>query len=321
MQELQICFAGTPAFAARHLQAILNSSHQVVAVFTQPDRPSGRGKVLSPGPVKQLALDNSVLVLQPKSLKSLEQQEILVGLGADLLVVVAYGLILPEPILQIPKLGCINVHASLLPRWRGAAPIERAILAGDKETGITIMQMDEGLDTGDMIHKTTVPIEANDGRPQLEEKLAKAGVEGLLHVLDNFSRLAPMAEKQDDTCSSYAHKVEKSEALIDWHEAAEIVNRQVRAGLGRSPAYSFLGGDRVRILQAIPECSAPSLAAGTIIRASKSALSVACQDSILQITSLQFPGKRPTPIADALNSRRDLLKPGVRFSSGAPPKL
>ena len=237
MQELQICFAGTPAFAARHLQAILNSSHQVVAVFTQPDRPSGRGKVLSPGPVKQLALDNSVLVLQPKSLKSLEQQEILVGLGADLLVVVAYGLILPEPILQIPKLGCINVHASLLPRWRGAAPIERAILAGDKETGITIMQMDEGLDTGDMIHKTTVPIEANDGRPQLEEKLAKAGVEGLLHVLDNFSRLAPMAEKQDDTCSSYAHKVEKSEALIDW---AGLLHTLFLAGIGCVSCRQYL---------------------------------------------------------------------------------
>jgi methionyl-tRNA formyltransferase len=251
-------------------------------------------------------------------LKPTEQHQILAELNADLLVVVAYGLILPGPFLQAPRLGCINVHASLLPRWRGAAPIERAILAGDKETGITIMQMDEGLDTGDMIHKVTVPIGEHDDRLLLQEKLADAGVQGLIHVLDNFSELAPAATRQDDSMSNYARKVEKIEALINWDEGADFIDRQVRAGLGRSPAYSFLGEGRVQILKATAEISSHSLAPGTIVNASKDVLSVACRDSVLQIKALQFAGKKPMEIAVAINSRSALLKPGNHFTSDAP---
>lgn len=321
MPRLNIVFAGTPEFAARHLQAILNSEHLLLAVYTQPDRRAGRGKKLLASPVKELALANSVPVLQPDSLRPEQQQRQLAELNADLMVVVAYGLILPESILTTPKLGCINVHASLLPRWRGAAPIERAILAGDQRTGVTIMKMDAGLDTGDMLHTIAVPIEAKDDRQTLETKLVEAGTRALLEVLDNLDQKLNGAIVQDASQSTYAAKIDKAEALINWNDCAANINRFIRIGPGRYPAYTFLANQRIRILraQAKQKSDADSIPPGTILKIDKQVLTVACINSILEIQSLQFPGKNPMSIKDVLNSKADLLKPGARFSAAQSP--
>ena len=198
MTALRIVFAGTPAFAAAHLSAIMQSEHDVIAVYTQPDRPSGRGRKLSPSPVKKLALSSGLQVCQPSSLRKFDEHDRLIKLNADIMVVVAYGLILPKEILDIPKHGCINVHASLLPRWRGAAPIERALLAGDKVSGVTIMQMNEGLDEGDILLKSEVMIENQDSRDSLEDKLLLVGKKSLVETLDNFEQLIGIAEKQEE---------------------------------------------------------------------------------------------------------------------------
>jgi len=221
MKKLRICFAGTPAFAAAQLQALLQAGHQVVAVYTQPDRPAGRGKKLQASPVKQVAQEHNLPVFQPSSLKPIEEAEALAALDIDLMIVVAYGLILPKTILEVPRLGCLNVHASLLPRWRGAAPIERALLAGDKVSGVTIMQMDEGLDTGAMLDRETVQIEASDNRIDLENKLQIAGQTALVRTLGDLEAYQSAAEAQNDEDSNYAAKLEKSEAFIDWRRSAD----------------------------------------------------------------------------------------------------
>ena len=316
MQALNIVFAGTPPFAARHLASLLQTQHRIVGVYTQPDRAAGRGKQLQPSAVKALALDHDLPVFQPLSLKGAEEQAQLDALQADVMVVVAYGLLLPQTILDTPRYGCINVHASLLPRWRGAAPIERALLAGDAETGITIMQMDKGLDTGAMLHTVTLAIGAQDDRQQLEDRLADIGTQGLVYALDHLQELRANAKPQDDSLSTYAHKLDKAEALIDWQQSAEIVNRQIRCGIGRTPAYSMLGNERVRLLQATPTEAIPKAAPGTILDASRDGLHIACVDSTLIVTQLQMPGKNPLAVADVLNSRKALFAPGEQFSSG-----
>lgn len=315
MQPLRICFAGTPAFSAAHLSAILGTHHHVVAVYTQPDRPAGRGKKLQASPVKELALQNSIPVYQPSSLKSKQEEALLAELQADVLVVVAYGLILPKAILTIPTFGCINVHASLLPRWRGAAPIERALLAGDKETGITIMQMDEGLDTGDMLLKETVSIEDSDTRDVLEQKLIDAGTKAIVYTLDNLQQLSASATTQQDADSTYAAKLAKSEALISWEAVAQQTDRQVRAGIGRTPAYTFLNGQRLRIIETQPAPMNQYVPPGTIISVSKDSFCVACTDSSLIVKSVQLPGKKPLTVRDLLNSRPDIFQTGMRFSA------
>lgn len=314
MEVLNIVFAGTPAFAAHHLQAVLGSRHRIVAVYTQPDRPAGRGKHVQASPVKTLALSHGLLVVQPDSLKNAQEHQRLAVLKPDVLIVVAYGLILPQAILDIPRFGCINVHASLLPRWRGAAPVERAILAGDAETGVTIMQMDAGLDTGSMLLKATTPIEDEDDRLSVEAKLAKLGSQALLDCLDNLQILFSQAQQQDDRLSTYARKLDKSEALIDWAKSAEEINRQIRAGIGRHPAYSFLQGERVRLLQATVQIQVSSVAPGTLVAVDRDALHIACADSVLLVSHLQMPGKKVLPVKDILNSRRALFAPGIRFS-------
>jgi methionyl-tRNA formyltransferase len=276
MIKPRLCFAGTPEFAAAHLQALLRRGFDIAAVYTQPDRPAGRGNKLQPSPVKQVALAAGLKVLQPASLKPEQEQEHLRQLQADLLVVVAYGLILPAAILQIPRLGCINVHASLLPRWRGAAPIERALLAGDAETGITIMQMDAGLDTGAMLLQQAVPISASDDRQMLENKLEQAGTSSLVYALDHLQELQAKAETQDDSQTSYAAKLDKSEALIDWTQPATLIDRVVRAGIGRFPAYSFIAGQRLRILKARVEIASGGGKPGQIVAIGKHSLTVAC---------------------------------------------
>ncbi|MDX1491353.1 MAG: methionyl-tRNA formyltransferase [Pseudohongiellaceae bacterium] len=313
---LKIVFAGTPSFAAEHLHALIEAKHNIIAVYSQPDRRAGRGKKLLASPVKQLALEHDIPVYQPQSLKDETEQETLAALQPDLMIVVAYGLILPQAVLDIPRLGCINVHASILPRWRGAAPIERALLAGDEYTGVTIMQMDRGLDTGDMLYKAQVPITQELDRQMLEEALAKSGREALLHTLAHIEELKAQAEKQDDSLSTYAAKLDKREALIDWNSDAQSIDRIVRCGIGRTPAYTYIDEDRVRIIEAKPVGERSHQANGVIISADKNSIRIACQDSVLQVTKLQMPGKNPVTAAEVLNARREQFAPGKRFTNG-----
>ncbi|HFE39149.1 MAG TPA: methionyl-tRNA formyltransferase, partial [Gammaproteobacteria bacterium] len=226
---MKILFAGTPEFAAVALSALLRTEHEIIAVYTQPDRPAGRGRKLTPSAVKQVAQDAGVDVYQPVSLKDAEAQAKLEALEADIMVVAAYGLLLPARVLEAPKLGCVNIHASLLPRWRGAAPIHRAILAGDVETGITIMQMNEGLDTGDILFKTSCTIKADDTSASLHDRLADMGGEAIVHTLGVIEKGRVVKEKQDDSLAVYAHKLKKSEAKIDWTQSAIQLDRQIRA--------------------------------------------------------------------------------------------
>ncbi len=310
---LDLVFAGTPAFAARHLQALLDGPHRVRAVYTQPDRSAGRGRRNRPSPVKQLAESHGLPVCQPSSLRGSEDQQELARWQPDVLVVVAYGLILPAGVLEIPRHGCLNVHASLLPRWRGAAPIERALLAGERETGVTIMQMDTGLDTGDMLYRLRTAIDETDDRITLEERLAELGGRALGHALDNLESLQSRAEPQDDSASTYAPKLAKEEAAIDWHESAELISRRIRAGIGRLPAFSLLHGERIQLLKARAEAGDSDGAPGTIVEAGPEALRIACGEGTLCLQSLQLPGRKPVAVRDALNARRQLLAPGARF--------
>ncbi len=251
-RPLKIIFAGTPVFAALHLEALLNSGHEVVAVYSQPDRPAGRGKHLQASPVKTLALQHELPVCQVSSLKTAEAQAELAHWGADIMVVVAYGLLLPQAVLDTPRLGCINVHASLLPRWRGAAPIQRAIEAGDANTGITIMQMDAGLDTGPMLSITPCPILPSDTATDLHDRLGALGPGSLLTALDDLAQGKAAPQIQPSEGVTYAHKLTKEEAAIDWHLDAQLIHRRVRAFNPAPMAYFRLGAERVRVLGASP---------------------------------------------------------------------
>lgn len=319
MTALRIVFAGTPPFAAHVLEALLNSAHEIVGVYTQPDRPAGRGKQLQASAVKQVAIANNIPVFQPVSLRAESEQQALALLGADLMVVVAYGLILPQAVLDTPRLGCINVHASLLPRWRGAAPIERALMAGDSRTGVTIMQMDKGLDTGAMLCKEEVEILEDDDRLSLELKLEVAGIKALLETLSNIDHFIANAQVQDHSASTYAAKLEKSEALVDWQLEAQAIHRQIRGGVGRNPAYSEYKGERIRLLKASVLPAQGKQIAGTIISADKEGLQVACGESVLNITLVQLPGKNPVSMREFMNARRDFFAAGSRFDASAVP--
>lgn len=319
MENLRIIFAGTPSFAAAHLSAIIQSQHDILAVYTQPDKPSGRGRKLLSSPVKQIAQSNDLTLHQPSSLRNPNEHLSLAKLNADVMVVVAYGLILPKEILDIPKYGCINVHASLLPRWRGAAPIERALLAGDRVSGVTIMQMNEGLDEGDMLVKSEVIIEDYDSRDDLEAKLLLAGEKSLIYTLDNFKELRTSAVKQDSALSCYATKLKKSEFLIDWHSTAEFIHRQVRAGVGRFPAFTFLEGERLRILHSEINNTNTNHKPGTIIKSDKDSFLVQCCSSALKVEVLQLPGKSAVTFRDLINSRPDLFARGKQFDSSERP--
>ena len=319
MTALRIVFAGTPPFAAHVLEALLNSAHEIVGVYTQPDRPAGRGKQLQASAVKQVAIANNIPVFQPLSLRAESEQQALALLGADLMVVVAYGLILPQAVLDTPRLGCINVHASLLPRWRGAAPIERALMAGDSLTGVTIMQMDKGLDTGAMLCKEEVEILEDDDRLSLELKLEVAGIKALLETLSNIDHFIANAQVQDHSASTYAAKLEKSEALVDWQADAQAIHRQIRGGVGRNPAYSEYKGERIRLLKASVLPAQGKQIAGTIISADKEGLQVACGESVLNITLVQLPGKNPVSMREFMNARRDFFAAGARFDASAVP--
>ncbi|MBR9827081.1 MAG: methionyl-tRNA formyltransferase [Oceanospirillales bacterium] len=310
---LRIVFAGTPDFAAECLAAVLQTEHQVVAVYTQPDRPSGRGRKLHPGPVKTLALEHDLPVYQPLSLKDAEQQQILAELNADLMIVVAYGLLLPQAVLDIPRLGCINVHASLLPRWRGAAPIHRALLAGDTETGITIMQMDAGLDTGAMLSKATCAIDDNDTSGTLHDRLAVLGAELLVNTLAPLAAGTLAPEPQDDQLANYAHKLDKQEGLIDWTLPAAEILRRIRGFNPWPVCFTRLGDDNLRIWSAEPDQQGSDAAAGTILAADGQGIHVACGQGTLRLTQLQLPGGKAQPVKTLLNAHKERFAPGVKL--------
>ncbi len=317
--SLRIVFAGTPEFAAKHLQALLTSPHQLVGVYTQPDRPAGRGKKLTPSPVKQLAEAAQLPVFQPASLKTPEAQQELEALQADIMVVVAYGLLLPQAVLDLPRLGCINVHGSLLPRWRGAAPIQRAIEAGDTQTGVTIMQMEAGLDTGPMLHTVRCAITAEDTAGSLHDRLAELGPEALLHALVELAQGGLAAERQNDSLSNYARKIDKEEAALDWEQEAVVLDRKIRAFNPFPMAYCFARDDRLRIYTARAldqsQTSTRPAAPGTIVSIRSSGICVQCGQGMLQITRLQLPGKKPVSAAEFINGFGNYLTPGQQLTS------
>lgn len=308
-QALRLVFAGTPEFAAEHLKALLNTPHQIVAVYTQPDRPAGRGQKLMPSPVKQLALQHGLPVLQPPTLRDPAAQEELRALAPDLMVVVAYGLILPQVVLDIPRLGCINSHASLLPRWRGAAPIQRAVQAGDAESGVTVMQMEAGLDTGPMLLKVTTPITAGDTGGSLHDRLAQLGPQTVVQAIAGLAAGTLQGEVQDDALATYAHKLNKDEARIDWSRPADELERLVRAFNPWPICHSTLDGQPLKVLAAEPAEGRGQ--PGQILDASKDGLTVACGEGALRLTRLQLPGGKPLAFADLYNSRREQFAPGL----------
>lgn len=308
--SLRIIFAGTPDFAARHLDALLSSQHQIVGVFTQPDRPAGRGNKLTPSPVKVLAEQHSLPVFQPVSLRPEDNQKLVSDLNADVMVVVAYGLILPKAVLDMPRLGCINVHGSLLPRWRGAAPIQRALWAGDAETGVTIMQMDVGLDTGDMLHKLSCPITAQDTSATLYDKLAEMGPQGLLATLAELANGTATPEKQDEALVTYAEKLSKEEARLNWTLSAAQLERCVRAFNPWPVSFFMIDGQPVKVWQSQAIAAEQNQAPGTIISADKHGIAVATAEGALLMTQLQPSGKKSMSAQDLLNSRREWFIPG-----------
>lgn len=308
---MKIIFAGTPQFAASALAALLKE-HQVAAVLTQPDRPAGRGMQLTPSPVKQLAAQHGLTVLQPTTLKTEEIQHAIAALDADVMVVAAYGLILPKAVLQLPRHGCLNIHASLLPRWRGAAPIQRAILAGDSETGITIMQMDEGLDTGDMLLRRACPITAAETGQTLHDKLAEIGADSILEALRLLqeNRLTPV--KQDNNAACYAAKLLKSEAQIDWRQDAQQIEHAVRAYNPFPVCQANFNGAMIKIWQAAVQEGAYG-EPGAVVAADKGGIIVACGKNALRLEVLQRPGGKPQPAAQFLQAMP--IKAGDCFST------
>ena len=313
---MKIIFAGTPQFAADHLATLLNrTKYEIVAVYTQPERRSGRGKKTLASPVKILAQQNDVPVIQPTSLKAAEQQAELNAFHADLMVVVAYGLILPQAVLDLPRLGCINIHASLLPHWRGAAPIERAIIAGDTVSGVTIMQMAAGLDTGDMLLKQPCAIDPLETGDSLRNKLTLIGQSLLIQAIAELNNEAAVPVPQDDSDSSYAKKIDKTEGCIDWHANAEVIDRTIRAFTSTTACFTFLYDQRLRISAAqASENHHSGSNIGSIVAINNDCLTVQCGLGQLRIYELQIPGSKSMSISALLNGRADLLKVGDCFS-------
>jgi methionyl-tRNA formyltransferase len=327
----RVVFAGTPEFAATSLQALIAQQEslgiEIVAVYTQPDRKAGRGQKLSTSAVKQVAIDNDIVVEQPATFKKssaegMAARQTLRTYQPDVMIVAAYGLILPIGVLKTPALGCLNIHASLLPRWRGAAPIHRALLAGDEETGITIMQMDKGLDTGDMLYKVSTEITEDDSAASLHDKLADLGAQAIITVMQDLESYQAKAIKQNDAEANYADKLVKSEGEIDWAQSAATIERQIR-GLNPWPGtYTFLQGQRVKILASLPvnETQPTDKPAGTVISVGRKAILVACgkqddqtQAGTLAITQLQFAGSKPVSAEQVCHGNQ--LDDGDRFTA------
>lgn len=289
---MNILFAGTPDFSVPSLQVLLDSPHNVVAVYTQPDRPAGRGRQTLASPVKQLAMQHDLPVCQPDSLKPEAVQQQLAEWQPELMVVVAYGLLLPAAVLAIPRRGCVNVHASLLPRWRGAAPIQRAILAGDTGTGVCLMQMDAGLDTGAVLACSSCPIAADDTGERLHDKLSLLGADLLSKNLAALGSGDIEARPQDESQASYAGKLQKSEARIDWNASATEIANKIRAFNSWPVAETRYNGRQLRIWQAYPLPAASDTMPGTVLSATREGIEVACGEGRLCINKLQLPGAR-----------------------------
>lgn len=309
---LRIVFAGTPQFAAAHLAALLTAGHHIVGVLTQPDRPAGRGQKLTPSPVKMLAEQHALPLAQPQSLRNADTQQALTAWQPDLLIVVAYGLILPRAVLELPRLGCINVHGSLLPRWRGAAPIQRAIAAGDQQTGITIMQMDEGLDTGAMLLKRSCPIQPDDSSHTLFERLTALGPQALLEALALLAKGDLHGEPQDNSLATYAHKLSKEEAQLDWLQPAAVLERRIRAFSPWPGACLMLNDEPIKVLSA--QLASGQGPAGRVLAITAEGLEIACGEGSLRLNLLQLAGKKPQNLATILNGHPQLFLPGQQLS-------
>jgi len=302
---MRVIFAGTPDFSVGVLEALIAAEHEIVGVYTQPDRPKGRGRVLSACPVKEKALEHNLEIFQPSSLKDEAEQQALANLNTDVMVVVAYGQLLPLEVLEMPKYGCLNIHASLLPRWRGAAPIQRAVLAGDKQTGIGIMQMNEGLDTGDVLLEKTCDISDTDTAQSLHDKLAILGAQGIVEALDNIDQLTPTA--QDEAGVTYAKKLTKGEAWIDWSKSAVEINQQIRAFNPYPIAQANAQSDKfeskvLRILSASVINESHGKKPGTVIECSKGICIIATGSGSLSLQTVQLAGKKTVNIKDFTNA-------------------
>jgi len=301
---LRLVFAGTPEFAARQLDTLLDGPHPVVAVYTRPDRPAGRGRRPRASPVKALALARGLPLRQPQTLRGADAAHALAELAPDVVVVAAYGLILPADVLAVPARGCLNVHASLLPRWRGAAPVQRAILAGDRGTGISIMQMDAGLDTGPVIAREPCPIHSDDTAGSLEDRLAALGAGLLPRALDAVRGGTAVATPQTESLATWASRVRSEEALLDWRDAAVALERAVRAFDPWPVARTRRGEEALRVLGArVLEPDATAGAPGGVLAAGAAGIDVACGRGVLRLTRVQRPGGRPLPVRDYLNAR------------------
>lgn len=313
--HFKIIFAGTPEFALPILEALFESPHEICAVFTQPDRPSGRGQKIHASPIKQFALENHLAIYQPETLRDQQIQQQIAEFNADVMIVVAYGLILPQAVLSIPRLGCINVHASLLPRWRGAAPIQRAILAGDTETGISIMQMNAGLDTGPVFERRSCEISTIDTASSLHDKLAQMGAESLMNILNKLLEDKTHTVAQNDQYATYAAKITKAEADIQWHLSAIEINRMIRAFNAWPVAFSTLNNQHIRIWQATPLSEHSDATPGTIIQNNKHEIIVATGNGDLRLDYLQLPGGKMLSAKDLLNAHTALFNPGQQFKA------
>lgn len=307
---MRLVFAGTPDFAATALKALIAAGHTIVGVYSQPDRPAGRGRKLQPSPVKQVALDHEIPVFQPETLKTAEAQKQLADLKPDVMIVAAYGLILPKSVLDIPTHGCLNIHASLLPRWRGAAPIQRAIAAGDAETGITIMQMDEGLDTGAMLLKSLTAIDMSDTGGSLHDRLAELGGKAIIEALELLKKGELTGEPQNDDLACYASKLSKTEGHIDWATDATAIERLIRAFNPWPGTYTDLGDQRIRIHEARALVTDSDAFPGTVVHRDRDGIDIACGNGTLRITRLQLPGSRAQSVNDLINGGKELLMPG-----------
>ena len=313
MTDLGIVFAGTPDFAVPPLRALIEAGYRILAVYTQPDRPAGRGRKLTASPVKRLAVARGLPIRQPQTLRDPDVAEELRALDADLLVVVAYGLILPPPVLAAPRLGCINVHASLLPRWRGAAPIQRSMLAGDSETGVTIMRMEAGLDTGPLYVARSTPIAPGETGGSLHDRLARLGAEALVEALPGIADGTPPPQPQNDALATYAKKLDKDEAMVDWRRPACEIERMIRAFDPWPVAQTRLRDGILRLWRGeLPDLEGGGTAPGTVIATGAAGIDVATGERVLRLTRLQLPGKRPMTAAELLNG----LKPNARSLEG-----
>ena len=310
-QHLKIIFAGTPDFAVPALAALIEAGHQVRLVLTQPDRPSGRGMKLKASPVKALALQHQIEVFQPETLKDLEAQAHIQAVKADVMIVAAYGLIIPTAVLNMPRFGCYNIHASLLPRWRGAAPIHRALLAGDAETGVTIMEVVPALDAGAMVSKGVVPIGERDTTQSLHDRLATMGADLMVEAMQHLAKNAHLpATPQDESLVTYAAKLQKSEASIDWSQPAEWISRQVRAFNPFPVAHAMLNGEVCRIWMATAAQTPSNASPGTVLAIGEH-LQVACGQGVLSIEELQLPGGKRLKVKEFVAGHG--LKVGQRF--------